>query len=216
MKGVKAVLGVRHSTMNDLCLIESGFPPLKSLVYDAQARFFRKMTNRLEMEDDPLGFILRLVEREDPRMWATIQKIISVDSHVKDEMDKMKESALGDHRSRNITYLKMNPHLNIHNLYMQSTIYIPDSLRIVFTRLRLSSHCLRIEVGRWSRIPRENRLCSCGLLQDEEHVMLCVSNQQVLQKYDYKECQLGLLHLFTKLDVKHLAMLSELVENIQK
>ena len=28
-----------------------------------------------------------------------------------------------------------------------------------------------IETGRWSRIPREKRLCTCGAIQTEEHVI---------------------------------------------
>ena len=61
MKGLKALLGVRHSTVNTLCLIESGIPPLQSLINDAQAKFFRKMMCRTELAYDPLGHLSRLV-----------------------------------------------------------------------------------------------------------------------------------------------------------
>ena len=38
------------------------------------------------------------------------------------------------------------------------------------TRFRLGSHYLPIETGRWSRIPRESRLCTrCQVLGDEHH-----------------------------------------------
>ena len=30
---------------------------------------------------------------------------------------------------------------------------------------------MKIETGRWSRTPRESRLCSCGAVQDERHVV---------------------------------------------
>ena len=43
---------------------------------------------------------------------------------------------------------------------------------IATSRLRLGSHSLRVETGRWSRTPRENRLCICGNVQDEIHVLL--------------------------------------------
>ena len=50
---------------------------------------------------------------------------------------------------------------------------IPEFQRIAFTRMRLSSHRLRIETGRWSRIARQDRLCVCGKdIQTEEHVLL--------------------------------------------
>ena len=53
-----------------------------------------------------------------------------------------------------------------------SNIAVDDDLRTAFTRLRLSSHRLRIETGRWSRIDRAERLCQCGLdVQSEQHVL---------------------------------------------
>ena len=35
----------------------------------------------------------------------------------------------------------------------------------------MSSHRLKVETGRWARTPRERRLCECGVLQDEDHVV---------------------------------------------
>ena len=52
----------------------------------------------------------------------------------------------------------LNPDLSTHNVYGK-TVYIPDYLRISFTRMRLMSHRLKIETGRWSRIPTEGRVC---------------------------------------------------------
>ena len=48
--------------------------------------------------------------------------------------------------------------------------------RMEWTRLRLSSHSLAIEVGRWNRrgrgrLPIEERLCVCGQIQTEQHVI---------------------------------------------
>ncbi len=31
--------------------------------------------------------------------------------------------------------------------------------RIVYTRFRLSAHNLKVETGRWARLPREERVC---------------------------------------------------------
>jgi len=64
--------------------------------------------------------------------------------------------------------------------------YIPEIYRISFTRLRLSSHRLRIETGRWSRLPRENRLCPCGAVQDERHVLENCPLTQQLRDSHYK------------------------------
>ena len=77
----------------------------------------------------------------------------------------------------------MNPSLT------SSTIYNNDNIeeykRIEYTRSRLSSHTLRIETGRWSRIPREERLCSClKNVQTEKHVFLhCEHTHEIRTKY---------------------------------
>ena len=127
VKGVKALLGVRHSTLNSMCLIESGIPPLKSFIFNAQAKFFRRMMNRIDLDDDPLGFTLRLVEREDPQMWRNIQSILATEDHNKVEINHIKQTASQDTRSRVVTYCKLNPGQSIHTLYKQTNTYIPDS-----------------------------------------------------------------------------------------
>ena len=60
---------------------------------------------------------------------------------------------------------------------------ISEQGRIASTRLRLSSHYLRVETGRWSRIPLEDRLCQCQTgIQTEEHVLLRCPLSQTLQQ----------------------------------
>ena len=47
-------------------------------------------------------------------------------------------------------------------------------MRTSFTRLRLMSHRLKFETGRWSRMVRNRRVCNCDneSVQDEKHVLL--------------------------------------------
>lgn len=215
MKGVKALLGVRESTPNNLCLVEGGLPPLQSIVHQAQAKFFRRMMHRMEIDDDPLGHTLRLIEREDPTMWTKIQNLMIVEDHTKTGIQLTRETVSNDVKRRGVTYVSLNPELSVHNLYIQQRTYIPDSLRIGFTRVRLSSHRLRVETGRWSRIPRCERLCPCGYLQDEGHLLTCKESKQILSSFSYTESSLGLVNLFTKLDKKHLTMLNKLVDKIE-
>ena len=81
--------------------------------------------------------------------------------------------------TRRSTYLGLNPELSLNEIYSGSNI-IPELTRIAFTRMRTSSHRLRIETGRWSRTPREQRLCNCGDIQSEEHVLLrCPISQEL-------------------------------------
>ncbi len=42
--------------------------------------------------------------------------------------------------------------------------------RVSWTRLQISGHSLAVEEGRWNK-PMEERLCSCGQVQTEKHVI---------------------------------------------
>ena len=61
--------------------------------------------------------------------------------------------------------------------------------RVSWTRLRLSAHSLAIETGRWNRrgrgrLPLEERLCSCGEVQTETHVIEnCPVSSQIRQTF---------------------------------
>ena len=66
----------------------------------------------------------------------------------------------------------LNSNLGVHNIYSDD-IYIPDFTRMAFTRIRLMSHDLQIEIGRWSRTPRDLRVCPCdGQATQTEHQVL--------------------------------------------
>ena len=47
---------------------------------------------------------------------------------------------------------ELNPTMTVHQVYTTNE-FIPDYKRVSFTRLRLMSHKLRVETGRWSRTP---------------------------------------------------------------
>ena len=57
--------------------------------------------------------------------------------------------------------IKMEEYLKHENSFQK---------RQLITKFRLSDHNLNIEMGRYSNIPRENRLChTCQILEDENH-----------------------------------------------
>ncbi|XP_063875059.1 uncharacterized protein LOC135108212 [Scylla paramamosain] len=65
------------------------------------------------------------------------------------------------HVSKRKTYLEMNPSLCGHPIYLEKQ-KVPEKDRVAFTRFRVSSHSLAVEVGRWSRrgrsrLPLEER-----------------------------------------------------------
>ena len=73
----------------------------------------------------------------------------------------------------------------VHPIYT-SLEFIPDYLRVAFTRIRLMSHNLKIETSRWSRIPRERRTCPCegNHPQTESHVLTdCILTRTIRLGY---------------------------------
>ena len=68
-----------------------------------------------------------------------------------------------------MTYCALHPDLSVQSIYSSSDVFA-DGLRIAFTRVRLSSHRLRVETGQWARIPHGQRHCQCGTkVQIEQH-----------------------------------------------
>ena len=81
------------------------------------------------------------------------------------------------------TYLSLNPLLISPPSYEKES-RVKEYHRISFSRLRLSSHRLRIETGRLSRMPPDLRLCDCGAIQTEEHVLFhCPASENIRLKY---------------------------------
>jgi hypothetical protein len=76
----------------------------------------------------------------------------------------------------------MNPSLQKSALY---GLNIPEYKRVVVSRFRLIAHNLRIETGRWSRIPPEDRMCQCQTgVQSEKHVIEeCPLVSHIWEKY---------------------------------
>ncbi len=85
--------------------------------------------------------------------------------------------------TRRKTYMLLNSNVSVNCIYNKSS-YVPEHCRIACTRIRLSSHRLRVETGRWARIPFENRTCFCGAVQTEEHVLLkCTLTEEIRTLY---------------------------------
>ena len=57
---------------------------------------------------------------------------------------------------------ELNSSMDVHEIYREG-IYIPDYLRQAFTRVRLMSHELKVETGRWSRVCKMKVMCYCSV-----------------------------------------------------
>ena len=117
-------------------------------------------------------FALELTERDNSSMYRYIAGVLDEAGYIiENDIRLRKERILSSQRTRAITYRLINPDLVLHSIYTSSDI-VDDDFRIAFTRLRLSFHRLRIETGRWARIPRDQQSCQCGLAaQTEKHVL---------------------------------------------
>ncbi len=74
-----------------------------------------------------------------------------------------------------MTYIDINPNCCLHYVY-EAKHTINEKHRVAFTRFRVSGHALACESGRWNRrgrgrLPTEERLCQCGSVQTERHVV---------------------------------------------
>lgn len=90
-------------------------------------------------------------------------------------MDNLKQKLLNSDSSRLQLYCVLNPNLETHNIYKTKN-NINENHRVSWTRVRVSGHSLAVEEGRWNRrgrgrIPLEERLCECGEIQSERHVI---------------------------------------------
>ena len=172
MSAIKSVLRVRVTTANDLRLIELGYPPLKDLVMFKHFFLQKMIAGRQGMQDDSLMFSLPLTRNASTSTGTYIDLLLEKGDILGSGMTNLRYQIDSSVNSRFVIYREVNPSLSKHVVYTKDICkHMPYHMRISFTRLRLSSHRLRIETGRWVRIPREQRLCGCGCVQDEAHVI---------------------------------------------
>ena len=81
--------------------------------------------------------------------------------------DKIRNLGKDDSHYRYYMYMLNNPDLT-PSIFVHHMRYISS----IITKFRLGSHFLPIETGRWSRKPRNERLCpTCNVLGDERHLI---------------------------------------------
>ena len=170
---LKDLLSVRTTVCTDLVYIESGMGSASANIKQRQVKFLKKLMARSDYNQSYLSHLItKAVEVQSP-MGVYIQKLQRIEGDpVRNELELLRRKIRNNvDSSRRSTYKLLNPDLFAPQIYIgQSSV--PEHQRIAYTRIRLGSHRLKIETGRWSRTPRERRLCSCGHVQDEDHVLL--------------------------------------------
>ena len=190
--GIKQLLGVRMSTCNDLCYLEIGYPPLPDLVRQKQRKFFKaKWQEREAMVDDPLMYTILKITSVNNKTSNYIRHLI--DDNVDDiflAQEKLRNNVIQSESSRRITYRHLNFNVDTHEVYRVKK-FINDVHRMAFTKFRISGHSLAVETGRWNRrgrgrLPLEERLCGCGAIQTELHVLQsCPMSQHIRVSFGF-------------------------------
>lgn len=130
---------------------------------------------RQGMEGDPLVLVFEIASGNQHQTRNHIHKLLhTVTDDINEGVRELNWNISISTSSRRRTYKEINPILSVHSVY-ETKSHINEHHRVAFTRFRVSSHSLAVEMGRWNRrgrgrLPPEERLCACGgQIQTEEH-----------------------------------------------
>ena len=179
-KLLRRTFNVRSNTPSLLMYIEAGFLPIKALIIARQLKFFNRYNEQLTGNTRRVQMFQRLLG--EPTKY--LQHYIDISTKYPTEADVYRESMeevkkqvrdLADKGTLHYKYkiyTEMNPNLEKSPFITNCHPLSRDAIRF-----RLGSHILPIETGRWSRKPRQDRLCDgCGVLGDEKHAIFDCRN----------------------------------------
>ena len=172
-KLLKSCFNVRESVPNDILLIESGFLPIRTLVYSRQLKFYRRFKSSIQ-HNSRRQIMFDLLLNNKTKFLKHYEQLDSKYTNSEEILTESRNSlkqriydlANAEHYKFKI-YVDLNPNL-APSPFLQSVHPIASEI----IKFRLGSHYLPIETGRWNRTPRHERLCNfCGEFGDEKHVI---------------------------------------------
>ena len=186
---LKYILGVRYQCCNEFPYIELGLPTLKSIIQSRQHTFY---CNIIQNQDWPLlRYIVNQGRISKCNFIAYYDKLVNLtedsESIKSDSLKKLQEDIkrkAQNGRSRYVKYMEINPTLTKPNNVYDN--FVPTTKLQKLSKLRTSCHSLAIEQGRHVRTkkPKEERLCHCSEIEDEEHfIFRCHSYDNIRKKY---------------------------------
>ena len=180
---LKCMLGVRMTTCNDIACVEAGEPGAKGFILQRQFNFLNKLKARSSYQGSYVQWVIDEAKRCCSPGGVALQAVEAFNQDPASiELEKKKMSITMSGSSRRVAYLALNPELCVSPVY-GDRLHVEEAKRVSFSRIRVSSHRMAFEMGRWSRIPSDNRLCPCGRLQNDEHVLLhCELTEQYRQR----------------------------------
>ena len=195
--GLKTALNVRQCLNNEIVYIESGKWPLCPRIKKAQLKFWIYIKEYIAYyPNSAIAKVVLLAQTNNisylkyyDHLESTYTEPASCQETIEAELresykQSMERALQKDEDSRLGTYLRVTPTL-------QSFVPNPQNMmeieRELITRYRTGSHSLAIERGRYSNIPRENRVCSCGdAVQSVWHIFAeCPLTGPILGQQNY-------------------------------
>ena len=155
-KLLKCTFNVRMNTPILTLFVESGFMPIKTLILTRQLKFFNRYKQGLLRQSPRVELFNRLMVNPTSYLkhyidisnkYNSIKEIYEESSsNIKNEIRNHAEN--GKYKYK--IYLEINPELRVSPFINNFHALCKDMIRV-----RLGSHCLPIETGRWGRVPRE-------------------------------------------------------------
>ena len=145
---------------------------------------------RRDTNDDPLGYMVNFVLNSRFLTKNYLKELLESEINVVSEaLNNLKQDIITSDSSKCRYYISINPDLKVHDIY-NTKVRLNELERKSWTKFRLSAHSLEIETGRWNRrgrgrLPIEERLCQCGQIQTERHVVeTCTMSQHVRELHN--------------------------------
>ena len=184
------------STCNELCYLELRMASLKALAMQKQRKLFKNMwRDRSSMVDDPWVHSGKLILTANTPTSKYVSDLLTCDKDdIKKAIELIKQSMSASNSSHRMMYISLNSSFDVCDVYCKR-LYVNDTQRVSFTRLRVGAHSLAIETSRWNRrgrrrLPLEEQLCPCGQVQTELHVVeSCLCTQQIRNLYKFDSWQ---------------------------
>ena len=171
-KALKAILGIKQGTSEEIMYAEINRPEISAVIKDRQFKFWAKFQS-LSIEDaiarTVLDFYWENCNNED----NLINYYNSLKENHKDTNMNMIRQRINNSQSSMCIRYKMVIGIPESPLFLYVSL-TNEKDRQLITRWRMSSHPLFIETGRRKnpKIPRAERVCIiCNVLEDETHAI---------------------------------------------
>lgn len=177
---IRIILGVRTSANNEIIHFESNIPSLHPYIKSRQWNFWNVFKQDIMHYENSISKLVNLAITSNIKYVKYYEQLLNNHSTknncMKHYMDKFwtetSESVI--RKSQNNPGAKLSDYLLVNPQLEKSDIpKMFERDRQIISKYKTGCHRLKIETGRWHRIPRHERYCDCGMVvQNLQHVIL--------------------------------------------